>query len=196
MSINFKYTTLLIIIISGFLIFLLNTYKLKDKNILSIKEIKPTKTNINSKDSLGISINEINNFSNAISEKENNIKFTEKIVMVKKGQTFTKILEDFNFENKKKFKIINSINKIFNLRELKVDQKILFLEDEKGVISKIIIELDYNTNLIVDLSTEIEIKKQKLEIFSEIYSNEYFIKKSLYADGVKNNIPTVIRNHR
>ena len=55
------------------------------------------------------------------------IKYKKKVVIVKKGETFSKILDNFNFEKKKKFEIINSINQIFDLRGLNVNQKIIFL---------------------------------------------------------------------
>ena len=57
---------------------------------------------------------------------KNNIKYTETIVIVKKGETFSKILDNFNFENKKKFEIINSINKIFDLKRTKCKSKNYF----------------------------------------------------------------------
>ena len=83
----------------------------------------------------------INNFSKNVNKPKNK----EIIIIVKKGQTFSSILDNFNFENKKKFEIINAINTIYDLRELKVNQKIIFLINNKEKVENIIIELNYNT---------------------------------------------------
>ena len=194
MALNFKLTKLLFIIITGFLIFLLNAYKLNlnNKNTESTKEINLDQFTASLKEKTKLSNNKIKNLSDEFSESKSNIKYTETIVIVKKGQTFSKILDNFNFENKKKFEIINSINKIFDLRDLNVNQKIIFLVNDKKIIKKIIIELNYKTNLIVDLGSKINVIKKELVTFSDIESKEYLITNSLYADGINNNIPNQI----
>ncbi len=194
MTLYFKNTTLLVLIVSGFLIFLLNAYKLnlEYKDIESPKKIKLTQIISPLKEKPKISKIEINNLSSEFSEIKNKIKHKETIVIIKKGQTFSTILDRFNFENRKKFKIINSINEVFDLRDLNINQKIIFLENDKNIIKKIIIELDFKTNLVVDLSSEINVVKNKLKTFSDIESKEYLITNSLYGDGIKNNIPNQI----
>jgi len=194
MALNFKLTKLLFIIITGFLIFLLNAYKLNlnNKNTESTKEINQDQFTASLKEKTKLSNNKNKNFSDEFSESKSNIKYTEIIVIVKKGQTFSKILDNFNFENNKKFEIINSINKIFDLRDLNVNQKIIFLVNDKKIIKKIIIELNYKTNLIVDLGSKINVMKKELVTFSDIESKEYLITNSLYADGINNNIPNQI----
>ena len=194
MALNFKLTKLLFIIITGFLIFLLNAYKLNlnNKNTESTKEINLDQFTASLKEKTKLSNNKIKNLSDEFSESKSNIKYTETIVIVKKGQTFSKILDNFNFENKKKFEIINSINKIFDLRDLNVNQKIIFLVNDKKIIKKIIIELNYKTNLIVNLGSKINVMKKELVTFSDIESKEYLITNSLYADGINNNIPNQI----
>jgi len=194
MALNFKLTKLLFIIITGFLIFLLNAYKLNlnNKNTESTKEINLDQFTASLKEKIKLSNNKIKNLSDEFSESKSNIKHTETIVIVKKGQTFSKILDNFNFENKKKFEIINSINKIFDLRDLNINQKIIFLVNDKKIIKKIIIELNYKTNLIVDLGSKINVIKKELVTFSDIVSKEYLITNSLYADGINNNIPNQI----
>jgi len=194
MALNFKLTKLLFIIITGFLIFLLNAYKLNlnNKNTESTKEINLDQFTASLKEKTKLSNNKIKNLSDEFSESKSNIKYTETIVIVKKGQTFSKILDNFNFENKKKFEIINSINKIFDLRDLNINQKIIFLVNDKKIIKKIIIELNYKTNLIVNLGSKINVMKKELVTFSDIESKEYLITNSLYADGINNNIPNQI----
>jgi murein DD-endopeptidase MepM/ murein hydrolase activator NlpD len=193
MTLNFKNTTLIFLVLTGFLIFSLNAYKLNlnNKNI-SIKEIKPTEIIESPKAKKQIAKNEIKSFFDEFSETSNNIKYTEIIVIVKKGETFSKILDNFNFENKNKFEIINSINKIFDLRGLNVNQKIIFLVNDKKIVKQIIVEIDYKTNLVVDLDSKINVIKNELKTFSDIESKEYLITNSLYSDGINNNIPNQI----
>ena len=191
MTLDTKKTTLLLIVFIGIIIFLMNAYKLDfyNKDIKSFKEIKSIQS-ISHKKENKIQKNEIKNLPIEISKTINDINYNKTVFIVKKGQTFSTILNNFNI--KKKFEIINSINKIFNLRELSVNQKIIFFENEKKVIKKIIIELDFKTNLIIDLNSEINVFKENLDTFSEIISKEYLITNSLYADGIINNIPNQI----
>ena len=189
MSLKLKNAVLISIIFSGFLIFIINVNNL---NFTNNNYLNTNKLNLSKNDKNQESENEINYLSieNPITEKK--INYTEKTVIVEKGQIFSTILDSFNFDNIKKFEIINSINKIFNLRELKVNQKIIFLENENKIVKKIILEQDFKTDLIVNLDNEITITKKNLEIYNEIESKEYTILNSLYADGKKNNVPNQI----
>ena len=193
MTLNYKNTTLLFLVITGFLIFSSNAYKLNSHNKnISLKEINPTQFIESPKEKKQLSKNETENLFDESTKTKNNIKYKKTIVIVKKGETFSKILDNFNFENKKKFEIINSINQIFDLRGLNVNQKIIFLANDKKIVKQIIFELDYKTNLIVDLDSNINVIKKELETFSEIESKEYLITNSLYSDGINNNIPNQI----
>jgi murein DD-endopeptidase MepM/ murein hydrolase activator NlpD len=195
MSLNFKNITLFILIVCGLMFFFINAYELnsnyKNKEIRKPNESSQKNTFI-TKDIPNMSQVEAQNSFINFYKKENNLKNKEKVIIVKKGQTFSSILSNFNFENKKKFEIINSINAIYDLRELKVNQKIIFLINKKENVEKIIIELNFNNNLEVDLKSDIKIEKKELETFSEIKSLEYIITNSLYADGINNNIPNQI----
>ncbi len=123
---------------------------------------------------------------------DNQLKELKKIVIsVKKGQTFSKILDNFKF-SENKFEIINAINKEFNLKNLGVNQKIAFFNDENNITKKITLELDYKTILLIDLSTNIKITKKELNTLSSTESKEYLITNSLYADGIANYIPNEI----
>jgi len=189
-----KNTTLLLIIIIGFLIFLSNAFKLNfsNKNIQFTEKTKDNQIIKPKKENSKISTKDPNILLNKFFDKENSSKFKETIIKVKQGQTFSEILDNFNFENKEKFEIINSISEVFNLRGLNVNQKIIFLTNENEIIEKIIIELDFNTNLIVNLDSQINVEKRNLETFSSIESQEYLITNSLYADGINNNLPNQI----
>jgi len=194
MHFTLKNTTLLLIIIIGFLIFLSNAFKLNfsNKNIQFTEKTKDNQIIKPKKENSKISTKDPNILLNKFFDKENSSKFKETIIKVKQGQTFSEILDNFNFENKEKFEIINSISEVFNLRGLNVNQKIIFLTNENEIIEKIIIELDFNTNLIVNLDSQINVEKRNLETFSSIESQEYLITNSLYADGINNNLPNQI----
>ena len=194
MSLSFKKTTLLFLIFCGFLFFLINVIEL-NSNYKNIKPPNATKSpqntlitkDISNKPQIETDDSTENSFKNVKKPKSK-----ETIIIVKKDQTFSSILDNFNFDNKKKFAIINAINAIYDLRELKVNQKIIFLIDKNENVEKIIIELNFNTNLEADLRSDIKIVKKELETFSEINSQEYVISNSLYADGINNNIPNQI----
>ncbi len=194
MSLSFKKTTLLFLIFCGFLFFLINVIEL-NSNYKNIKTPNATKSpqntlitkEISNKPQIETDDSTENSFKNVKKPKSK-----ETIIIVKKDQTFSSILDNFNFDNKKKFAIINAINAIYDLRELKVNQKIIFLIDKNENVEKIIIELNFNTNLEADLRSDIKIVKKELETFSEINSQEYVISNSLYADGINNNIPNQI----
>ena len=194
MSLSFKKTTLLFLIFCGFLFFLINVIELNSnyKNIKTPNATKSPQNNLITKDisnkpQIKTDDSTENSFKNVKKPKSK-----ETIIIVKKDQTFSSILDNFNFDNKKKFAIINAINAIYDLRELKVNQKIIFLIDKNENVEKIIIELNFNTNLEADLRSDIKIVKKELETFSEINSQEYVISNSLYADGINNNIPNQI----
>ena len=194
MNLTLKNTTLLLIIIIGFLIFLSNAFKLNFSN-KSIQFIEKTKNNQiikHKKENSKILTKDPDILLNEFFKKENSSQFKETIVKVKQGQTFSEILDNFNFENKEKFKIINSISEVFNLRGLNVNQKIIFLTNENEIIEKIIIELDFKTNLVVNLDSQINVEKRDLETYPSIESKEYLITNSLYADGINNNLPSQI----
>ena len=194
MSLSFKKTTLLFLIFCGFLFFLINVIEL-NSNYKNIKTPNASKSpqntlitkDISNKPQIETDDSTENSFKNVKKPKNK-----ETIIIVKKDQTFSSILDNFDFDNKKKFAIINAINAIYDLRELKVNQKIFFLIDKNENVEKIIIELNFNTNLEADLRSDIKIVKKELETFSEINSQEYVISNSLYADGINNNIPNQI----
>ena len=115
----------------------------------------------------------------------------KKYLLSKKGQTFSEILDNFIFKFNK-FEIINLVNNKFDLKGLKVNQKISFFSDENQIIKKIIIDLDFKTILIINLSKNLEVTKKELNTQTDIESKEYIITNSLYADGIKSNVPNEV----
>ena len=194
MSLSFKKTTLLFLIFCGFLFFLINVIELNSnyKNIKTPNATKSSQNTLITKDIFNKPQIETDDSTENSFKNVKKPKSKETIIIVKKDQTFSSILDNLNFDNKKKFAIINAINAIYDLRELKVNQKIIFLIDKNENVEKIIIELNFNTNLEADLRSDIKIIKKELETFSEINSQEYVISNSLYADGINNNIPNQI----
>ena len=120
----------------------------------------------------------------------------ELIITVKKNDTFSKLIDPYCKNNKIKQNIINSINKIFNLKKLNIDQKIFlyFIDfNDNNYISKIIIPLDYSTDLVVIKNNDKYIgHKVKLPIKTSKVSAKYTISKSLFEDGRANDIPLSI----
>tara|TARA_Y100001970_G_scaffold293819_1_gene443501 strand:- start:10842 stop:12149 length:1308 start_codon:yes stop_codon:yes gene_type:complete len=189
---NIKNLTFILFIFLGFFIFISNFNKLNfEKNYVVKKTIEnENKTTLKN--------NLLDNQQNKSSSAQKNVevkeveKYQEKIIFVKKGQTFSKILDNFNLDNQKKFELINSINEKFNLRNLKVNQKITFFLDFRNNLSKILFDLDFKSNLVVYLNDEIQVKIEELKTYFDIESKEYSISNSLYADGIKNNVPNEI----
>ena len=192
MRFNLKNLSFFFIIVVGFLIFLTSAIKLNltERSFLLPKNINKDQIIISNKVNLEETKPEVNILLDTTHEN-NLLKQNKKIVKVKKGQTFSEILNNFNFHNNK-FEIINSINKVFNLKGLNINQKIIFFIDSNKIVRKIIIELDFNTNLVIDLGTKINVEKIKLNTYSILESKEYYIKNSLYSDGIDNNVPNEI----
>ena len=61
--------------------------------------------------------------------KETDVSYEKIEIIVSKGETFLSILKEFNISEKRSFEIISKIEKLFDLRKLKVEEKILFYLD-------------------------------------------------------------------
>ena len=116
----------------------------------------------------------------------------EKIIIVKKNDTFSKIIDPF-FKINIKNLIINKLNKKFDFEYLKIGQKIFFYENQDENIIKIIIPKTLETELIIDIENDkISLNEEKVEIIKEINSIKFKISSSLYKDGIKANVPLEI----
>ena len=65
-----------------------------------------------------------------IDDKKNNLFLQKKEILVTKGQTFSSILRKTNLSESKIYQIIIEIEKYFDLKLLKINQKIIFLKDK------------------------------------------------------------------
>ncbi len=194
MALSFKHSSILLIIIFGLFIFISNSLKL-DLNKNRLFELNKNENDINiinkNQNLIQKNIKNLNKVNNKIPTNQEQI-YNEILIIVKKGQTFSKILDNISLKNEKKFQIIDSINKLFNLKKLKIGQKILFYLDNNKLIKKIKIEIDFKTDLVVRIDEEINSQIIQLETVYDNDSKEFLIKNSLYSDGKKNGIPDEI----
>ena len=149
MPIHFNKIYLFVLIFFGFYIFFTNISNLNFEKKIIVPNFKTEE--IQKKEVFNLP--EIQEPSSIVLDSvENSVtNLNEKVIFVKKGQTFSEILDNFLF-NFNKFEIINLINSEFNLKGLKVNQKISFFSDENNIVKKIIIELDFKTILVINLS--------------------------------------------
>ena len=190
MILNFKTILFFSLIIFGYYFFIQEYENLNIKDIKITKnkknvEINTEEENKNENIELKIFNNNKKNIKEA-SKEAVFYKITE--IEVKQGQTFSSILSNYNFLDRKIFEINTELSKFFDLRKLKVNQKIIFYEDINNEVKKIEIVVDLETILEISLNKEVKIKKTKLRKISFEESKEFVILNSLYSDGIKNNL--------
>ena len=190
MILNFKTILFFSLIIFGYYFFIQEYENLNIKDIKITKnkknvEINTEEENKNENIELKIFNNNKKNIKEA-SKEAVFYKITE--IEVKQGQTFSSILNNYNFLDRKIFEINTELSKFFDLRKLKVNQKIIFYEDINNEVKKIEIVVDLDTILEISINKEVKIKKTKLRKISFEESKEFVILNSLYSDGIKNNL--------
>ena len=130
------------------------------------------------------------NKKNYANTHETDVSYDKIEIIVSKGDTFLSILKEFNISEKKSFEIISEIEKLFDLRKLKVKNKIFFYVNTKNSIKKIEFNKNINEKLIVSVnSNSVEIENKILKKTSYQTSKDFNINNSLYSDGLKNNLP-------
>ena len=185
-----------IFIFFSFNFFYFGYQELKDIKLVNIHTIeKKEKINVvekNNKNNLDIS-------QSSVLKKTKYSKVFEKEVtlIVKENDTFGEIISPYIPNNRIKQKIINEINKQFNLKKLHIGQKIILYISElnNNEISKIIIPLNFNTDLLVKKnkdSNTYSSNKINIPISTELIAHKYNISKSLFEDGQKNKVPLAI----
>ncbi len=164
----------------------LNLYKPIVSNPLNIK------TNIDVKKNNYLSTSEDSDIF-YISKKNEITVENKKTIKIKKNDTFSKVIDSYFQSNIIKNKIINKLNKEYDLRNLKIGQEIYFYQDNEKITKKIIIPIDFSTDIIIEIiKTEVTLSKKKLESTIDFKSNKFFIKSSLYEDGRIAGLPTEI----
>ncbi len=118
-------------------------------------------------------------------------EFYKKIeIIVSEGDTFLSILKVFNISEKKSFRIISEVEKFFDLRKLKLKEKIFFYLGSNNLLKKIEFSKNLNEKLVVLINgNNIVIQNKILEKTKHQISTEFYIEESLYGDGLKNNLP-------
>ena len=190
MALKFRTFGTFLFLILGYLIIYINYEKINiDLNKINFDNLE--NNNKINKQIIKLSNTSLDKNKNA-NIKKNNYLYKNTIIEVKKNQTFSSILNEHIESNKLKFEIIDKINKIFDLRRLKIGQKINFFKNNDNKVEKIIFFLDYETNLNVNINKSITVNKEILKKSIEKNSKEYVITNSLYQDGIINLVPSDI----
>ena len=109
----------------------------------------------------------------------------EKLIIVKKNDTFSKIISPY-FNIQQENLIIQNLSKKFNLKYLSIGQKIYLYENEKKEIVKIVLPITFNKDLVLDIKKDsITLNEENIEIEKDVNSLKFTISSSLYQDGKK-----------
>ena len=137
------------------------------------------------KSNSNINLLKINNGKNTL--------LVEKIIIVKKNDTFSKIIDPY-FDNKYiKNLIIKNLKKEFDLKTLKIGQYIYLYQNKQNMIVKIMFPVDFETDIIIKIeSDDVILSKEETKASREMGSIEFIISSSLYSDGIKAGIPLPI----
>ncbi len=186
MILNLKIISFILLIFFGYYIFLLEYEKLTNF------EINYQKQNFKKEELLNSDLNKTSKKKEGkkiITEEIVNNDFKIVKIKVKKGDTFFSIIKSFEIEDQKVFEIIEKIKNYYNPKKLKINDTLVFYYNEKNKLQKLEINLDIDELLVVNIGSIISIEKIKLEKIKYEISHEFNIKQSLYADGLKNNVP-------
>jgi len=127
------------------------------------------------------------------SKKNQTISENEIIIEIKKNDTFSKVIDPYFQNNTIKNKIINKLNKEYNLKSLKIGQKIYIYQNNKKIAKKIIIPINFSTDIEIEINeTKIILSKKKIKLTKYFESNKFFIQSSLYEDGKMAGVPLEI----
>jgi murein DD-endopeptidase MepM/ murein hydrolase activator NlpD len=128
--------------------------------------------------------------------KVSQLPLTEIVITVRKNDTFSKILKPFIKDDSLQNKIIQKINKKFNLKTLNINQKIFFYKNEDDRVNIIIIPINFFTELMIELNdSDVIVYNKKTKFKKEINSLEFNINSSLYEDGIAAGLPLIILNN-
>ncbi len=159
-------------------------YKTKELDQIAVDKNNIIENNELIKKKINDSIQTKNNFST---------KDRKVIIIVKKNDTFNKIIDPYFKDIKIKNNIIQTLNKTYDLKNLKIGQQINLFINKKDIVNKIVIPYDFTTDIVISIiDKQVELTKLKLVIDKEIESKKYTITTSIYEDGTLNKVPAVI----
>ena len=116
----------------------------------------------------------------------------EKLIIVKKNDTFSKIIRPF-FNIQQENLIIQNISKKFDLKYLSIGQKIYLYENKKNQIVKMILPISFKKDLILHINqNSISLHEENIEIEKDVNSLKFTISSSLYQDGIKAGLPLAV----
>ena len=180
-----RYLILIILISSGYYLFISEYFDLSDKKSLESEIVK--KEIVEDKEEIIIKKKEDLVLPNT-KKNIDKAKYVEKKIEILQGDTFVSILENLNLKQKKIYEIISKIENSFNLKKIKTGEIISVFENKFGEIKKIEFFKDTETIISVSLDKEINLNLRELTKESFIESREYKITESLFSDGIKNDI--------
>ncbi len=111
------------------------------------------------------------------------------VINILKGDTFVSILKEHNLNDKEIFKITQEVEKIFDLRQLQSGQNIILFKNSIDQIKKIQINQNLDTIISIFIEDNILVERKILKKIPYQESKEFYIQKSLYTDGIENNLP-------
>ena len=119
-------------------------------------------------------------------------RLKEKLIIVKKNDTFSKIINPY-FNIQQENLIIQNLSKKFNLKYLSIGQKIYFYENEQKEIVKMVLPITFNKDLVLDIKKDsITLHEENIEIEKDLNSLKFTISSSLYQDGKKAGLPLTV----
>ena len=190
MVINPKLLTYLTFIAFGAYIFYFGYQNIIN---LNLKNVNINEFEINTKNNSDLKIAEVIEVEKQkISNEENILPLVKKEIIVSKGETLSSILRKFNLSERKIYEIVNKIGNFYDLKKLKINQKINFYLNANEIVQKIEIEKEIDKTLVINISNDVFIEEIELEKQLYTISQEFIISESLYSDGIKNNIPQSI----
>ena len=164
-----------------------NNYK-NEKNLLILKYNNKNYDNNLEKINKDIIFNKIIKSE----KKELEEILIKKIIIVKKNDTFSGIISPF-LNNKLKNLVIKNLSKEFNLNNLNINQKIFLYENNKKILKKIVLPINFSNNIIVNIDNDkVNIVNEKIEIIKDIFSIKFVINTSLYKDGINAGVPVSV----
>ncbi len=157
------------------------------------KQITNTTNEPKIENEFNISKNEYFKIDDLAETINTNNNLNEIVITIKKNETFISIFDDFFSSRKTIYKVIDEINKKFNLKKLKTGQEIFVYQNKlSNDLEKIIIPIEDKIDLVIFISENIKVEENHLDVEMENYSKEFKITNSLFKDGINNEIPADI----
>ena len=128
-------------------------YKTKELDQIAVDKNNIIENNELIKKKINDSIQTKNNFST---------KDRKVIIIVKKNDTFSKIIDPYFKNIKIKNNIIQALNKTYDLKNLRIGQQVNLFINKKDIVNKIVIPYDFTTDIVISIiDKQVELTKLK-----------------------------------